>query len=181
VPFCSNCGAEVDQESPYCSECGSQVNAGAIDESESDSPKTKPPNITEDENEGVQWTQAVIAGVFALVPAFIAYAGLSLAIGGEPMSALFWLGIPVFGYLLYQRPTTKAMAGGMCYYLAIESLLAPLVFLIFTFTFTSEGASTAAEQTGAALGGFALTIGAFVIGLPLALALYLVSRKLDRS
>lgn len=103
---------------------------------------------------------------------------VSLASGGDPVGFVFLLAIPLFGYLLYQRRTAKAMAGGMFYYLAIEFLLSPFVFLLYAFAFASENTSTSAGQAGAAIGGFAPTIGAFVIGLPLAIALYLVSRRL---
>jgi len=182
MAYCSGCGAELEEGAAFCPECGEPVK-----EDEAGEPTTTPESKTEhtdgtgDENAGIQWTRVVIAGAFALLPAFIAYAGLSLATGGDPLGIVFFLGIPVFGYLLYQRPTTKAMAGGMCYYLAIEFLLSPFVFLLYTIAFTSGNTSTAAGQAGAAIGGFALTIGAFVIGLPLAIALYLVSRRLEPS
>jgi len=189
MAYCSNCGTEIDKEAAFCSACGEPVEANISSEDKSENATTTPPSesgseatdIPDDENDGIQWKQAGMATVFALIPSFIAYIALSIATGGDPIGMVFLLALPVFAYLLYQRPTAKTMIGGMCYYLAIESLLSPFIFLLYTIAFTSENTATAAGQAGAAIGGFALTIGAFVIGLPLAIALYLVSRRLDSA
>lgn len=189
MTYCSNCGTELNEGATFCAECGEPVKGDATTDSDSENSMTtkqadaggEPTDVLENEDDGVQWKQVGIASGFALLPAFIAYMAISLASGGDPVGIVFLLALPLFGYLLYQRPTAKAMGGGMCYYLAIEFLLSPFVFLLYTVAFTSENASTTAGQAGAAIGGFALTIGAFVIGLPLAIALYLVSRRLDPS
>jgi hypothetical protein len=187
--YCSNCGSELDEGAKYCSDCGEPVEATASTESDSENSTATSPSVTgaeptdmpEDEENGIQWKRVGMAGLFALIPAFIAYMALSIATGGDTVGIAFVVALPLFGYLLYQRPTAKAMTGGMCYYLAIEFLLSPFVFLLYTVAFASENTSTAAEEAGAAIGGIALTVGAFVIGLPLAIALYLVSRKLESS
>jgi hypothetical protein len=190
MAYCSNCGAEMAEGAAFCSECGEAISAESDPETQTDTttPETSGESIEEpeepevpEEDEGIQWARVGMAVGFALIPAFIAYIGLSLASGGDPVGIIFFLSLPIFGYLLYQRPTAKTMTGGMCYYLAIEFLLSPFVFLLYTFAFASENTATTAGQAGAAIGGFALTVGAFVIGLPLAIALYLVSRRLDPS
>jgi len=189
MAYCPNCGTEIDGGAAYCSACGESVEADVGSESKSEnstatapsSSDTEPTDVLDDEDDGIQWRRVGMAAVFALIPAFIAYMSLSLATGGDPVGIVFLLSLPLFGYLLYQRPTAKAMTGGMCYYLAIEFLLSPFVFLLYTIAFANENTATAAGQAGAAIGGLALTIGAFVIGLPLAIALYLVSRRLDPS
>jgi hypothetical protein len=182
MAYCSNCGTEIGEGAAFCSECGEAVGTESEPETPTDTttpnPSAESTGVSE-EDQGIQWARVGMAVGFALIPAFIAYIGLSLASGGDPVGIVFFLALPVFGYLLYQRPTAKAMTGGMCYYLAIEFLLSPFVFLLYTFAFASENTATTAGQAGAAIGGFALTIGAFVIGLPLAIALYLVSRRLD--
>lgn len=195
--YCPSCGAELTGGAKYCPECGGKVFGGESNITESNSaPQTEgnsgnpadatpsgsnaePGNVLEEEENGIQWERVGMAVVFALIPAFIAYLGLSLASGGDPVGIVFLIALPVFGYLLYQRPTAKAMVGGMLFYLSIEFLFSPLVFLLYTIAFASENTATGAEQAGAAIGGFALTIGAFVIGVPLAIALYLASRRLD--
>lgn len=189
MTYCSNCGTELDGEATFCAECGEPVESNAATDSNPENPTeaeqskvgAEPTDVLESEDDSIQWQHVGMAGGFALIPAFIAYMGISLAAGGDPVGIVFLLALPLFGYLLYQRPTAKAMTGGMCYYLAIEFLLSPFVFLLYTVAFTSENATTTAGQAGAAIGGFALTIGAFVIGLPLAIALYLMSRRLDPS
>ena len=187
MTYCSGCGTELTEGAAYCSECGEPVKHDIRTEDNSEKStatlesSAESTDAVEKNDDGIQWSRVGMAGVSALIPAFIAYLALSLASGGDPVGIVFLLAIPVFGYLLYQRPTAKAMIGGVCYYLAIEFLLSPFVFLLYTVAFAGENTSTAAGQAGAAIGGFALTIGAFVIGLPLAIALYLVSRRLDPS
>lgn len=187
MAYCSSCGLELTEGAAFCSECGEPVESNASSERESekstvettvDSDPEKS-NTLENKDDGIQWSRAGMAGGFALIPAFIAYLALSIASGGDPVGIVFFLAIPIFAYLLYQRPTAKAMIGGMSYYLAIEFLLSPFVFLLYTVAFASQNTMSQAGQAGAAIGGFALTIGAFVIGLPLAIALYLISRRLD--
>lgn len=185
MAYCSSCGAEVEAGAAFCSECGEELQTGTA--SGTDEPETADPDTSEEWNDedleakddGIDWKHAGIAALFGLVPAFIAYMMVTLATGGDPVGIVFLLAIPVFAYLLYSRTTPKQMAGGTCYYLAIEFLLSPFVFLLYTFAFASQNTTTDAGAAGAAIGGFALTIGAFVIGLPLALALYLISRRLD--
>lgn len=189
MSYCSNCGTELDEGTSFCPNCGESLEADEGTKPDLDSSAattsskkdSESDDIVENEDNGIQWKRVGMSGAFAIIPAFIAYMSLSLATGGDPVGIVFVLTLPLFGYLLYQRPTAKAMTGGMCYYLAIEFLLSPFIFLLYTVAFASESTSTAAGQAGAAIGGFALTIGAFVIGLPLAIALYLVSRRLDPS
>lgn len=189
MAYCPNCGTEIDEEAAFCSSCGESIetdsgsknNSEDLTETEPSDSDTEPSSVLDNEDNGIKWKRAGMAAVFALIPAFVAYISLSLATGGDPVGIVFVLALPLFGYVLYQRPTAKAMTGGMCYYLAIEFLLSPFVFLLYTIAFTSENTASAAGQAGAAIGGFALTIGAFVIGLPLAIALYLVSRRLDTT
>lgn len=133
---------------------------------------------TTETSEGVNWRHALAAAGFALIPAFGAYMAVSIA-ANNPTGIVFLIALPVFGYLLYQRPTKKAMAGGMSFWLAIEVFLAPFVFLIYTFVFASQETSTTAGQAGAAIGGFFLVIVAFVVGVPVGIVLYIISRRLD--
>jgi len=131
-----------------------------------------------DDDAGVNWGQAVIALVIAFVPAFGVYMSVSVA-ANTVLPAALVLSLPVFGYLLYQRPHAKAMVGGACFWLAVEALLTPLALLVYTITFASQETTTSAGQTGAAIGGFILIVGAFVVGFPIAAILYLISRRLD--
>lgn len=196
MPYCSDCGKEVNQGAAFCSGCGNSLGDDGASKGESEQPVVNPDvsdssseetnsaespsvNTEKAQDEGRDYGRIGKAVAFALIPAFIAYMLLSLASGGDPVGLVFIIALPVFGYLIYQREGTKAMAGGMCYYLAIEFLLSPFMFLLYTFAFASQNTTTDAGAAGAAIGGFALTIGAFVIGLPLALALYLVSGRLD--
>jgi len=130
----------------------------------------------------IDWKQAITAVIIALVPAFLAYAMVSIAVFAEnPPVWVFFVGIPVFGYLLYREGTIRGQLGGMFFWLAVETLLTPLVFVLYTFAFSSDQAMTGAGQAGAAIGGGILAIGAFVIGVPLAGVFYLISRKIQPS
>ena len=130
----------------------------------------------------IDWKQATTAVIIALVPAFVAYAMVSIAVFAEnPLVWVFYVGIPTFGYLFYREETIRGQLAGMFFWLVVETLLTPLVFVLYTFAFSSDQAMTGAGQAGAAIGGGILAIGAFVIGVPLAGVFYLISRKLQPS
>lgn len=130
----------------------------------------------------INWKQAVTAVVIALAPAFVAYAMVSLAVFAEnPPVWVFFVGVPAFGYLFYREHSIRGQVGSMFFWLAIETLLTPLVFVLYTFAFSSQQTMTGAGQAGAAIGGGLLAIGAFVIGVPLAGVFYLLSRKIRPS
>lgn len=183
MTYCSNCGEEVDSEANFCQACGTKLDR---------SPGEQAPGGTADSGDegdaddgrgstvdgGVDWSHVVAAMALALVPAFGAYMGVSIA-ANDVVGVAFFLALPVFGYLLYQRPTVKAMVGGVSFWLAIEAFLAPFVFLVYTFVFASQEATTGAEQAGAAIGGIVLVAVAFLVGFPVGIVLYLVSRRLD--
>jgi hypothetical protein len=130
------------------------------------------------EESGFDAKHAAKAVLIGLIPAFGLYIMTSVAFYNA-IPAILLVGIVGFGYLLYRRPTTKAMFGGASFWLAIESFLTPLALLVYTFSFASQETQTGAEQAGAAIGGFVLVIGAFVVGIPLGIVFYLVSKRLD--
>ena len=184
MPYCTGCGSEVSGMGSYCPECGAEIDSTDPEEQDSTvAAEEEPAEAETDEKSGLDETgfdikNAVIAALIGIIPAFGLYAMTSIAFF-DPIPAIFLIGIVVFGYLLYRRPTVKAMFGGASFWLAIESFLTPLALLIYTFSFASQETQTGAEQAGAAIGGFVLVIGAFVIGVPLGIVFYLASRKLD--
>ncbi len=125
----------------------------------------------------IKWKRVGTAGLLGLIPAFVAYVMASIA-GNDVYSLVFFVAIPVFGYLLYRVPTVKEQAGQMFFWLAIETLLTPLVLLVSTFVFTGSETAGGAETAGAVIGGGILIIAAFLIGIPLAGVFYLISRRL---
>jgi hypothetical protein len=132
-----------------------------------------------DRIKNVEWGYAVLAGVVAILPAFGAYVLIGIATDVVTFT-IFPIGLVLFGYLLYQRPTPKTMLGGMSFWLAIEFFLAPVAMLLFTIVHASQvGPQTAAGQAGAALGGFLLIVVAFIVAVPIGVVLYLISNRLD--
>lgn len=176
MSYCHNCGGEVRPEASYCQECGVELDMQRDDDTVEPAAPEEEGDTTVDDT--IDWTHVGAAIGLALVPAFGAYVGVSIA-ANSVVGVAFFLALPVFGYLLYQRPTVKAMVGGVSFWLAIELFLAPFVFLIYTFVFAAQEATTGAEQAGAAIGGFLLVAIAFLVGLPIGIVLYLVSRRLD--
>jgi hypothetical protein len=171
--YCPECGAELDD-----TKSEEQDNAAEVD---NEQVETEEDSIEEDsieEESGVDIKHIGKALVIALIPAFGLYVMTSIALF-DPIPAVLFAGIAVFGYLLYKRPTAKRMAGGASFYLAIESFLTPLALLIYTFSFASQETQTGAGEAGAAIGGFILVIIAFVICVPLGIVFYLLSGKLD--
>lgn len=186
MAYCPDCGEEVTDQAAFCPSCGEELDSTEDNKPDSDSSNEMNPEATSgvEEQETTQseselnWRHVGAAIVFAILPAFLAYMMFSIA-ANNAMVWILLIAPPVFAYLLYQRPTIRAMFGGMCFWLAIEAFLSPLVMLIYTFVFTSQETTTGAGQAGAAIGGTALVIVAFVVGLPLGIVLYLMSRKFD--
>lgn len=190
MPYCPECGEEIDEGLNFCPECGHNLTgdtASAKDDSvEQDTPEgQESPHVEGEpegevgrETDGINWAHAAKATAIGFVPALGAYMGVSIA-AYQAIGIVLVLGIPIFGYLLYQRPTTKAMVGGASFWLAIEAFLTPLALLIYTFVFASQETMTSAGQAGAAIGGFVMVIVAFVVGFPIGIVLYLISGRLD--
>ena len=121
------------------------------------------------------------AVLLALVPSFVAFILVAIAAGageGAISGVLFFIILIGLSYSFYKKQGIKEQASSMFFVLSIESLLSPLVFLIYTFVFTSGQTTGAAEATGAAIGGAILIGLAFFIGLPLAGVFYLISTRI---
>jgi hypothetical protein len=176
--YCSNCGSELSEGPAFCPECGEKTKAATADEGGTTEATDPQQTETSSSEEGVDWSKAGIAAAIAILPAFGAYMLISLA-SNSALVAVLPIGIAAFGYLLYKRPTSKAMFGGALFWLAVEAFLSPLFMILYTFAFAAEETSTAAGSAGAAIGGGLLTIVAFVVGLPLGVVFYLFARKLD--
>jgi hypothetical protein len=124
------------------------------------------------------------AVLLSLIPAFIGYLLIGIAAGaGENAvsGVLFLILLAGSSYLIYNKQNLKEKTSSMFFFLAIESLLSPLIFLIYTFVFTAENTTGDAEAAGAAIGGTILIAIAFFIGLPLSGVFYLLSRRLSSS
>lgn len=172
--YCSDCGTEIESGTSFCPECGQQIGGGETEKQETQTSTES----TVNEEEGINWGKAGKAAGIGFLPAFGAYMLISVASYGA-IVAVLPIGIAVFGYLLYDRPTTKAMFGGAFFWLAVEALLSPVFMIFYTVAFASEETTTAAGEAGAAIGGGILVIMAFVVGLPVGIVFYLISRKLD--
>ena len=124
--------------------------------------------------------QAITAGLLGLFPAIVAFMLITIAAGAETLGiSILLIALIGFSYYFYQKSNIKRQASSMFFVLAIELLLSPLVFLIYTFVFAAENTAGDAEAAGAAIGGILLIGVAFFIGLPLAGVFYLISRKID--
>lgn len=176
MSYCPDCGNEVASNAMFCESCGSSLQG---DQSQ---PEVGSQDVTgEDdttESEGINWKFVGAAILFALLPAFGAYMLVSVA-ANVVIGVIFFVTIPIFAYLFYQRRSIKSMGSGMLFWLAIEAFLMPLAAIIYTFAFSAAETSTEAEQAGAAIGGGILTVMAFVIGIPVGLVLYLLSGRLE--
>lgn len=179
MPYCPECGAEVSEGASFCDSCGAELNVGTTDaEEDVPGPITEESSAGEVSAEGFDWRHAGGALGFALLPAFGAYMLVSLA-AYEVMPVVLLLAIPIFGYLIYRKETRNDMASGMFFWLAVEAFLSPLAAIVYTSSYSAAETTTAAEQAGAAIGGGIVTVLAFVVGLPVGIVLYLISRRLE--
>lgn len=138
----------------------------------------------EDIKKGLGKARLIInAGFLAVLPALGAYFAVGIAFVGtasappNTLTLVLWLGIPIFGYVIYDD-SHWGMASTTAFWLSIEAFLAPVFFLIFTYGVAS-GMGTRAGAAGAAIGGFLLIVGVFVVAVPLGSGLYLLSKRLD--
>jgi positive regulator of sigma E activity len=177
--YCSECGEEVSADAAFCQECGAELAPQETPKTESTTDVESEADIEHnDTGDGIEWRLVGAAILLGLFPAFGAYVGVSIA-AFDAVGIVFVIALPVFAYLLYQRPTVKAMAGGMFFWLSIETFLTPVMLLIYTFVFASQTPMTGAGQAGAAIGGIILVVVAFVVGVPVGVVFYLLSSRLD--
>lgn len=175
MSYCHSCGAELEASIDFCSECGEQVNnrsSGAQTDKESstaESPAYRHPGA-----DGIAWLHAVKVAAIALIPTIILEIAMPGAVGGLG----FVIGIPAFTYIGYQRPTIKTAFGRLSFWTAIVLFMSPLLLIVHTLIFAG-GAEGSAEAAGAAIGGTILVIGAFVIGIPVGIGFYLLSRRYE--
>lgn len=182
MPYCPDCGEEVGSGDSFCEACGASLGAEKSDTSQeaeaTDEATTGQAAAESTPPQGFNAGHALKAGGFSLIPAFGAYMLVSLA-AYQAIALALIIAIPIFAYLFYRRPGTKSMASGMFFWLGVESFLAPVAALFYTASFSAAETTTAAEEAGAAIGGGILTIMAFVIGVPLGVVFYLISRRLE--
>lgn len=165
MSYCSNCGTEITERVDFCSECGTEVGSeGAV---------TAEEEYSHPGEEGVAWKHLLKVGVIALLPAIILAIALPSAVSGIG----FLVAVPLFTYLGYQRPTAGTAFGRLSFWTAITLFMSPLLMIVHTFIFTETQTQGTAETAGAAIGGTILVLGAFVIGIPLGIGFYLLSRR----
>jgi hypothetical protein len=126
------------------------------------------------------WGQVLVAGALAVVPAVGVAVLVAFAAYDPRWLLLFLLALPAFGYLLARRPTAKAMLGGTCFWLAVETLPLPVVVVLMAYSaLRVEDPATGGAAGTMVMSGTFLLIGAVVVGIPVALVPSLLSRWLD--
>lgn len=184
MSYCPECGEEVSEDATFCEACGNALDSPNQSDDEAQESNLSEKTATTDQkqetspDDGINWQHAGAAGLIALLPAFGVYMLFSIA-ANSVSGIVFIIALPIFGYLLYKRPTKKAMLGGMCFWLAVEAFLSPVVMLVYTAVFAAQETTTEAGQAGAAIGGTILMVIAFVVGIPLGIVLYLASGRLE--
>lgn len=174
MAYCPECGEEVRRNAAYCESCGASLES----EEGTNEDQTSETKDIHQSAEGFKWKHAAVATGIGLIPSFGAYMLVSL--GAYSAVVIAFLGaIPLFAYLMYRQPNKKAMASSTFFWLGIESFLVPLAAIFYTASYSAQETTTAAEQAGAAIGGGIVTIMAFVIGIPIGIVFYLLSRRLD--
>jgi len=167
MAYCQECGAENDQGAQFCKECGSEMG-----ESET---TTEQIEHTHPGEEGIAWKHLIIVGIISFLPAII----LAIVLPGAVSAIGFIIAIPTFTYLGYQRPNGKTAFGRISFWTAVSLFMSPLFMLIHTAVFAESQAEGQFETAGAAIGGTVLIIAAFVIGVPLGIVFYFLSKRYD--
>lgn len=174
MAYCPACGHEVDDSAVYCSECGAELDAEPTGEPSAE------PEVAAKTASDIDGGVVAVAVVVGLILGFVAYFLVSLTVA-SPLLWAFPVGWAAFGYLTYRGATGPhdALANGL-FYGALLLFLLPVAMVLFSIAFAS-GETTAAGQAGAAIGGFILAFGAFIIGWPLGVVLYLLSGRMSTS
>jgi hypothetical protein len=175
MAYCHSCGAKIGASIDFCSECGAQVTDGSSDgQVNNNSSTAESPAYSHPGADGIAWSHGLKVGAIALIPTIILEIAMPGAVGGLGLI----IGIPVFTYLGYQRPTIKTAFGRLSFWTAIVLFMSPILLIIHTLIFAG-GAEGSAEAAGAAIGGTILVIGAFVVGIPVGIGFYLLSRRYE--
>lgn len=201
MPYCRDCGNEVQPNDKFCQECGGELNTAQTSPAEEPHSRqvtgqgrdrSNPPQTTPTDNsphtqrnqtnnqhlshpgeDGFAVKHAAIVGGLSLIPALIS----GIIIPGDFAAIGFIISIPLFTYLGYQKPTIKSAFSRQAFWSAILLLISPLMMIVYTVLFIGSETEGGAEQAGAAIGGTLLVILAFVVGLPLAGAFYIAHKK----
>jgi hypothetical protein len=174
MAYCQQCGTELTGGTQYCGDCGSEIGTnnesatGVDDHVDSEAEYNHP-----GEN-GFAVKHAIFVGLLALIPTII----LAIILPGD-FGAAGILGLPLFGYLGYKRPTVKSAFGRQSFWSAIMLFMSPIMMIIHTALFIGSETEGTAEEAGAAIGGTVLIVLAFLIGLPLGIAFYLLHSRYD--
>ena len=177
MAYCQDCGNEVQSGTAFCPECGAELNVAT--ETQDDNPadtqaiSSNDSQHTHPGENGFAVKHAVIVGLLGLIPAVI----LGIIAPGATGAAGFLIGIPLFAYLGYKKPTVKSAFSRQAFWGAVMLLISPLMMIIHTVVFIESEAGGAAEEAGGVIGGTILVILAFVVGLPLAGVFYLAHKK----
>lgn len=175
MPYCYECGAEIESAHRFCPECGEQMTGSSetqVDESEagSEPPAGEPTDAEEGFVEKVKPTSsktAISGVVFGLIIGFLFAWGLAET---DAVGVGFMVGF--IGGMLYiwTRPTTHHSVASGLYISGLVLVFVPLMF--YTPVITGADPDTlegAGEQIGGILGLFIWTIlfaiFAAVIGL----------------
>lgn len=166
MTYCPDCGTEVKSGAGFCQECGLELESNQ--ESTTETPEHSHPG-----EDGFAVKHALVVSGLALIPAAI----LGIITPGDLAAVGFLVGIPLFAYLGYRKPTTKSAFSRQSFWSAIMLLLSPLMMIVHTAVFIENETKGAAEEAGAAIGGTVLIVLAFLVGLPLAGVFYLAHKK----
>lgn len=177
MPYCPDCGNEVPTDTAFCQECGNELSPTQTDRVNDSSSKQESQISTQRHlhpgEEGFAAKHAAFVGLLSVVPAII----LGIITPGGLGAIGFLVGIPVFTYLGYQKPTIKSAFSRQAFWGAVMLLISPLMMIVHTAVFISSETDGGAEEAGAALGGTVLVLLAFFVGLPLAGVFYLAHKK----
>lgn len=186
--YCHECGAELVGGAQYCSECGAaQEDTGTVtapggnNNDQSSSVETQGDESATAELRG-PWEPSMkeiaIAFVLSIIPAFILYFEVSMAFGGEPVLLALAGGWVLFGFLFVRHRPLRNMGAAALFWTGILFFTMPFASLVFTIVYAGQQTNEFA-QMGGFIGGIFITIIAFVVGVAVGTALYLISRRVE--
>lgn len=165
MPQCQACGCGISESNDVCPDCGEEIKQVSSGNQEG---KHKHPG-----EDGVAWKHLLKVIPMALVLSIL----VGAIIPGNNSGFGFLIGIPVFSYLGYQRPTTKTAFGRVSFWAATSLFMWPLLQILYALLQISYITLVGPINDFSLLGEGSKVIAAFVIGFPLGMLFYLLSRR----
>lgn len=141
MPYCTDCGEEINSDASFCPSCGEEVgesktetteeiDTDSIVENRWETTDESTKSVIETGSEEVQWNQLIASGIVGLFVGFqivFAFSGADAGINGVLFIGTF---TGVTSFLYYRTDSSKESLATGLYIIAAWFILVPLIFYL---------------------------------------------------